>query len=72
MELEGAGAPSPPSASAPGYIYMKRITVSVGEQLPFCFYFDFSVKIVSIYLPLYYGKLRVVLRGLSAWNATFT
>lgn len=51
---------------------MKRITVSVGEQLPFCFYFDFSVKIVSIYLPLYYGKLRVVLRGLSAWNATFT
>jgi len=47
---------------------MKCITISVGEQLPFCFYFDFSVKIVSIYLPLYYGKLRLELRGLSAWH----
>lgn len=44
----------------------------MGEQLPLRFYFDFSVKIVSIYLPLYYGKLRVELRGLSAWNATLT
>ena len=59
MELEGAGAPLAPICLRPWlYIYMKRITVSVGEQLPFCFYFDFSVKIVSIYLPLYYGKLE--------------